>query len=50
MDCLLKKRCSCSYICLESAVLNARKYLQPPHCLLEKVLICNLTTVIAAIH
>ena len=41
-------RTSC--ICLKSAVLDARKYLQPPHCLLVNALICNFTTVIAALH
>ena len=41
---------SCSNICFKSAVLNVRKYLQPPHCLLVDVSICNFTAVIAAIH
>ena len=43
-------RTSCSNICLKSAVLNARKYVQPPHCLFVNVLICNFTIVISAIH
>ena len=42
-------RTTCSDICLKSSVLNARKNLQPPHCLLVNVLICNFTIVIAAI-
>ena len=46
----LLRRTSCSNICLKSTVLNARKYLQPPDSLLANVLICNITTVIAAIH
>ena len=37
-------RSSCSNICLSSAVLNARKYLKPPHCLLVNVLICNFNS------
>ena len=43
-------RTSCSNICLKSAVLNARKYVQPSHCLFVNVLICNFTIVISAIH
>ena len=43
-------RTSCGNICLKSTVLNARKYVQPPHCLFVNVLICNFTIVISAIH
>ena len=43
-------RASCSNICLISAVLDARKFLQPPHCFLANKLICNFTTIIAAIY
>ena len=46
-------RTSYSNICLKRAVLNARKYLQPPqppNCLLVNLLICHFTTVMAAIH
>ena len=43
-------RTSCSNICLKSTVLNARKYFYPPNSMLENVLICNFTTVIAAIY
>ena len=41
---------SCSNICLKSVLLNAWKNLHPPHSLLVNVLICNFTTVVAAIH
>ena len=43
-------RTSCSNICLKRVMLNARKYLQPPHGLLVDMLIRNFTTVVAAIH
>ena len=43
-------RTSCTNICLKTTVLNALKYLQPPHSLLVNVLICNFATVIATIH
>ena len=43
-------RTSCTNICLKSAVLNARKYFQSPHCLLVDVVIFNFTTLILAIH